>query len=240
MQYRDYYETDIEHDHEDDFIDEKFDEIDMIANGQFNPALYDFVDYTANNDAHEDYSDLVEQKIFKYKYRLAGDGYELYKERQGRVVGRFLERAKSRDPQLEQSLQDLFESDARDQSPATLFLESEKFRPVAEEETRAFREYMFEEALQQYRDYYEDDPEEHSSFEYLGNLSNRDKIRFMEVFEDFTVDRTDYKQYFMIPKREYNPELSVMSNMVLDLVDFKDRIRPMSHDVSMLEQAKKY
>lgn len=99
---------------------------------------------------------------------------------------------------------------------------------------------MFEEALQQYRDYYEDDGDEQAFFEYLGNLSNRDKIRFMELFEDFTVDKTDYKQYFMIPKREYNPELSVMSNMVLDLVDFKDRIRPLSHDVSMLEQAKKY
>ena len=108
---------------------------------------------------------------------------------------------------------------------------------MADEETRAFREYMVDEALQQYRDYFEDDDEERSFFEYLGNLTNRDKIRFMEVFEDYTVDRTDYKAYFAIPKREYNPELSVMSNMVLDLVDFKDRIRPMGHDVSMLEHA---
>ena len=134
----------------------------------------------------------------------------------------------------------MFESDARDTSPATLLLESDKFRLVAEEETRAFREYMVDEAMQQYRDYYEDDAEEQSFFEYLNNLSNRDRIRFMEIFEDPTIDRTDYKKYFMIPKREYNPELSVMSNMVLDLVDFKDRVRPLSHDVSMLEAAKKY
>merc|ERR1712178_649664 len=93
---------------------------------------------------------------------------------------------------------------------------------------------------QQYKDYYESDDEEQSFFEYLGNLSNRDKIRFMEIFEDFTVDKTDYKKFAMIPKREYNPELSVMSNMVLDLVDFKDRVRPLSKDVSMLEQAKRY
>ena len=108
---------------------------------------------------------------------------------------------------------------------------------MADEETRAFREYMVDEALQQYRDYFEDDEEERSFFEYLGNLTNRDKIRFMEIFEDYTVDRSDYKAYFVIPKREYNPELSVMSNMVLDLVDFKDRIRPMGHDASMLEHA---
>lgn len=62
----------------------------------------------------------------------------------------------------------------------------------------------------------------------------------MEIFEDFTVDRSDNKDYLMIEKREYNPELSVLSNMVLDLVDFKDRVRPLSQDIAMLEQARKY
>lgn len=62
----------------------------------------------------------------------------------------------------------------------------------------------------------------------------------MEIFEDFTVDRGDNKLYVMIEKREYNPELSVISNMVLDLVDFKDRVRPISRDISMLEKAQQY
>ena len=74
----------------------------------------------------------------------------------------------------------------------------------------------------------------------MGNLTNRDRIRFMEIFEDFTVDKSDNKDYVMIEKREYNPELSVLSNMVLDLVDFKDRVRPLSQDIAMLEQARKY
>ena len=62
----------------------------------------------------------------------------------------------------------------------------------------------------------------------------------MEIFEDFSIDKQDYKKYFMIEKREYNPELSVFSNMVLDLVDFKDRVRPLSKDISMLEYSAKY
>lgn len=74
----------------------------------------------------------------------------------------------------------------------------------------------------------------------MANLSNRDKIRFMEVFEDFTVDRGDNKLMAVIGKREHNPELSVFSNMVLDLVDFKDRVRPLSKDVAMVEQARRY
>ena len=59
-----------------------------------------------------------------------------------------LERAKTRDPVLEQNLNELFASDARDSSLATLALEPERFRMVAEEETRPFREYMVTEAVQ--------------------------------------------------------------------------------------------
>ena len=96
---------------------------------------------------------------------------------------------------------------------------------------------MVAEAIQQYKDYYESDSEEQPFFEDLENITNRDKIRFMEIFKDFTIDRGDNKTYVMIEKREYNPELSVISNMVLDLVDFKDRVRPLSRDISMLEKA---
>jgi hypothetical protein len=157
------------------------------------------------------------------------------------MIDRFMERAKLRDPSLEQNLFDLFASDARDNSWAQVANDSSKFRDVAAEETRPFREYMINESVQQYKDYYEDDEEETGGFfEYLENLSNRDKIRFMEIFDDHSIDKQDYKRYYMIDKREYNPELSVMSNMVLDLVDFKDRVRPLSKDISMLEYSAKF
>lgn len=52
---------------------------------------------------------------------------------------------------------------------------------------------MVNESIQQYKDYYESDTEENNFFEYLNNFDNRDKIRFMELFEDFTVDKTDKK-----------------------------------------------
>lgn len=52
---------------------------------------------------------------------------------------------------------------------------------------------MVREGVQQFKDYYESDKEEAEFFEYLENLSNRDRIRFMEIFEDFTVDKSDRK-----------------------------------------------
>jgi hypothetical protein len=39
----------------------------------------------------------------------------------------------------------------------------------------------------------------------------------------------------MIQKREYNPELSMFSNLALDLVDFKDRVRPLARDIALMD-----
>lgn len=69
----------------------------------------------------------------------------------------------------------------------------------------------------------------------MDNLSNRDKIRFTELFKDYTEDKSDRKDYVMIQKREYNPELSLFANLALDLVDFKDRVRPLARDMALLD-----
>ena len=60
----------------------------------------------------------------------------------------------------------------------------------------------------------------------------------MEIFEDHTTDLTDKKAYASIPKREHNPELSLFSNVVLDLIDFKDRIKPIAKDISLMDVKK--
>ena len=44
----------------------------------------------------------------------------------------------------------------------------------------------------------------------------------------------------MIPKREFNPELSAFSNLLLDLVDFKDRVRPLANDLACMDVSRKY
>ena len=64
------------------------------------------------------------------------------------MVDRMVERAKSRDPILEQNLSELLASDARDNSIPTLASNPSKFREVADEETRPFREYMVNESIQ--------------------------------------------------------------------------------------------
>jgi len=43
-----------------------------------------------------------------------------------------------------------------------------------------------------------------------------------------------------IPKRENNPELSIFANLALDLIDFKDRVKPLASDMALLDQTHKY
>lgn len=73
----------------------------LAQQGQFNPALYQFVDYTAVHDGHENFDDVVEDKIFKYKYRQFAHSGPEHDRKNQRMINRFLERAKERDPILE-------------------------------------------------------------------------------------------------------------------------------------------
>lgn len=213
---------------------------EIVRGGEFNVKKFDFVETSLITEPHENYDDIVEQKIFKYKYRQCNDNEETYKRRQDRMLQRFNERARNRDPALEVDLIELYQKDDKDLSVAQFMLDPKNYKATAHDDTRVFREYMAEEAQLQYRDYYESDGEEQVFFEFLDNITNRDKIRFMEIFKDYTVLEVDRKDYAMIEKREYNPELSIFANLVLDLQDFKDRVRPLARDITLMDAARKY
>lgn len=172
--YRDYFESDLEMDPEDDYADEQLDERALAAEGQFQFKKYDFVETSLQTEPHETMDDVVDQKIFKFKYRMCNDDEPTYARRQGRVIERFVGRAKTRDAALETDLFELYQQDLKDASVAQFMLDPASFKPHAVEQTRVFREYMIKESNQQFRDYYESDSEEQQFFQYMDNLSNRD------------------------------------------------------------------
>ena len=86
----------------------------------------------------------------------------------------------------------------KEASVAQFMLDPASWKPKAVDETRVFRDYMVQESLTQYKDYYESDAEEQSFFQYMDNLANRDKIRFAEVFKDYTESKFDHKDFVMI------------------------------------------
>lgn len=240
QQYRDYFQTDIEDDFEDENLEDFNDAAAIASEDHFNPARYDFIETSLQDEVHENFEDIIEDKLFKYRYRQNADSAQVYARRMNRVISRFAERARHRDSSIEADLVDVYSRDDKDTSFAQAAVDYDNYKPTAVNETASTREYMVKEAVQQYRDYYESDNEEAGFFEYLDNLSNRDRVRFMEIFEDFTVDKRDTKEYVMIKKREFNPELSAFSNLLLDLVDFRDRVKPLAKDIALHDVSKNY
>lgn len=45
----------------------------MAGQEHFNPKCYDFIETSHSYEVHENYEDLIEDKIFKYKYRQNAD-----------------------------------------------------------------------------------------------------------------------------------------------------------------------
>lgn len=116
--YRDYFETDLENDPEDSYIEDFLDRKELADSGAFDTKQFDFVETSLNDEVHETFEDIIEDKIFKFKYRQNCDAPEIYARRMNRLVGRFTERAKTRNPAIEADLFDLYQRDGKDSSIA--------------------------------------------------------------------------------------------------------------------------
>ena len=131
QQYRDYFETDLENDPEDEWIEGQRDEVRLASSGEFDPKLYDFVETAMTTEVIENFEDLVEDKIFKYKYRMNADAPAVFQARNDRMIERFLERAKLRDPAIEQDIAELYFQDSKDNSVAAAMIDPENHRQTA-------------------------------------------------------------------------------------------------------------
>lgn len=78
---------------------------------------------------------------------MCNDDPETYQRRHGRVLSRFMDRARARDPVLEQDLFDLYLQDSKESSVAQFMVDPSKFRKRAVDETRPMREYIISESL---------------------------------------------------------------------------------------------
>jgi hypothetical protein len=99
------------------------------------------------DEPHEAFDDVIDSKLFKFKYRMCNDDDSTYSRRQGRLLSRFVDRAKNRDPAIETDLFELFQQDMKENSTAQFMLDPASYKPKAAEDTRVFREYMVQESI---------------------------------------------------------------------------------------------
>ena len=114
----------------------------------FNPKRYDFVETSHEIEPHENYEDIIEDKIFKYKYRQNADDPATFYRRQRRVIDRFWERAQTRDPAVEKDLYELYQRDGMSNSTAQFALDWRTYDVTALNETAPLREYMVKESIE--------------------------------------------------------------------------------------------
>ena len=50
------------------------------------------------DEVHENFEDIIEDKLFKFKYRMNADAPEVFQARNKRMIDRFIDRARTRDP----------------------------------------------------------------------------------------------------------------------------------------------
>ena len=71
--YLDYYETDQEEDPDYEVIEDMSDEAAIAAEQAFEFKRFDFLESSVGHSTHETFDDILEQKIFKFKYRQYND-----------------------------------------------------------------------------------------------------------------------------------------------------------------------
>mmetsp|Transcript_5611 Transcript_5611/g.9665 ORF Transcript_5611/g.9665 Transcript_5611/m.9665 type:complete len:138 (+) Transcript_5611:1183-1596(+) len=131
----------------------------------------------------ENFEDMIEDKIFKYKYKQNADDQMTYHRRMERVVDRFYDRAETRHPLIEQNLNALLQEHDSVYNLGTLFADPDKFIETGKLGSDLLRDYMYDEAILQYMDYFESEEEEEQEFfQHLRELPPRDRIRFIEIF----------------------------------------------------------
>ncbi len=236
--YRDYYETDLEEDAypESEAFNQIKDDQTLRNSGDFDLGHIQLIETTALNERREQIDDVVGKMLFTFKYRSVAD--KKFEERNNRVMQSFQERAAQRDSSLIEDLGDKLENIFVRESIASEFLREvnlgnadvlEKYGLLG------FANYVAEEGLQQYKDYF---GSELQNKDLIDDLPEREKLRFAEVYFNFYNKGLELdKTYAMIPKRPYDNKKSIIANFVEDLIDFNTRVRPIARNLAFRSAA---
>jgi hypothetical protein len=120
-----------------------------------------------------------ENKIFKFKYRMYQDSPDTHYIRENRMILRYLDRLKNRPDVAEvdqAKVLELYENEGA--QSAYLY-------------AKPYRDWVMDEAIQQYCDYYESDDEDVAEFKYITPI---EKSRFAKIFKDYSRPMNDIQQ----------------------------------------------
>jgi len=219
QKYRDYFQTDLERDPEDEEIESKLDENEIMASGDYDLNKFDFQElYTRQPE--DDATSYLEKKAFKFKYRQARDTAENYARRQSRTIQRQLDRLEKKN--FHEIVAELNEAISNNDNVSRVKLEKQ------------YLDILADESVNQYRDYFESDNEE--DFTVLDNIPDADKVTFMNVFENYTVPLGDNKGFKTIPKTEFSETTGLWHNFFNTIRGYNSLVFPRAKELANVSQ----
>ena len=105
------------------------------------------------------------------------------------------------------------------------------------ERAKPYREYVMDEAIQQYKDYFESDEEDLEDFQYI---NPEQRAKFAQVYKDYSRPLGEHKVVHTVPKRPYDPSKGLWTNFTEHLADVRQRIMPEIAQVAKETAAQRY
>jgi hypothetical protein len=212
--YRDYFETD--YDPEDDAMGDVDDWLEQRAFGNYHFENYEFIEEGLSLPTPAVMGTFY-KKLFNFKHRAFNSDALTHILREKRMVSRFLERTKTRDQSMLMGSREIVDKVSTEEHMWIV----QKVQP--------YRDYMTEEAIKQYKDYYESDQEDLEDFDHI---SSDEKAKFSEAFTDFTrpTQRNKFVLSFEAPK--YDPSKGPLGNIASSYRTLRSKILPNVRDAS--------
>lgn len=207
QQYRDYYESDLEKYPENEKHEEKLDEKSILSRNDYRLENFDFQELYTNNP-EDDQTTLAERKIFKYKYRQVNDSAEVFAARNERMIQAHLNRFSN---------------------PEFIKEWDEARKAVRDnlDDTEAAMKYfslLKAEAVQQYKDYYQDDLDH--DFSFLQGIEETGEANLISIFENHSIYQGDVSGFATLPRRRWNKSFGLWKNFLLDLNELFSELTP--------------
>ncbi|CAG9322918.1 unnamed protein product [Blepharisma stoltei] len=191
QRFNDYYQTDL--DPEEELQNTQDDYEDLVASGIFNFKNYEFVEEDLMNPVPV-VMGTYEKKMFRFKHRKWNDDPATHFIRENRMIRRYLDRLQKRDPK-ELSFKDA-EEQAHNMTKESA-IRSRDLKKAVYSKVDDIQNFIMDEAVQQYKDYYESDVEDLKDFDYM---TAEDKVQFAGVFKDYSKPLGTQKLVLKVPK----------------------------------------
>lgn len=221
LMYNDYFETEVEETGENEAISRKIDEEIVRSDPDYLASKYQW-NLGFLQSGVEDSKSIVENILFGFRNRQQIDNVDDYNRRQNRMVSRQVDRVLNGDfGKKEAQIANVIANGTPEE------------KQIAEED---YFSLIYEDALNQYSDYFETDGAE--SLEILKNADLQDTSDIMQSFKDYTKINTDSRGYYSIPKRKWNKGMGLTGNLVADFADLTEFVLPKLEELSNISQAK--